>query len=243
MIFDIVVLAVFLISCLVAFLRGLIREVLTIFGLVGGLLAAWYVGPHFAPVMRGWLGAERGDEPRYLFDIVPYTVLADLLAYGSIFLLVVILLSVVSYMLSKSARAIGLGAVDRSMGVMFGMARAVVLLGLLYLLPYMMIEEKERQVLFGDSRARPHVERVSAWMAGFLPDAWQPEDRPDAGNDDPLARVTRQKIEKSIERLQGGATDAPEPAAIADPAPAQPPGYEDDQRRDLQDLIDDNLNE
>ena len=63
MIVDILVLAVLLISALIAFLRGFIREVLTITGVVGGLAAAYFGGPLLAPLMRGWLGVQEGVEP------------------------------------------------------------------------------------------------------------------------------------------------------------------------------------
>lgn len=238
MIFDLVVLAVFFVSCLVAFLRGLIRETLTIIGLVGGLLAGWYIGPLLAPLVRGWLHAGRHDEPRYLFGVVPYTVLADALAYGSIFLIVVILLTIVSYMLSKSARAVGLGAVDRSLGVLFGMVRAVVLLGLLYLPVYMLIGDKDRESLFGDSRLRPHVETVSAWMSGFLPESWK-TDAKDGKDKDAKDDTTRGKLE-ALEVLRPGNKDVQSEAA---PDAAAQPGYEDTERRDMQDLIGKNLNQ
>ena len=52
MILDILVTAVLLVSAIIAFFRGLILEVLTILGVVGGLAAAYFGGPIFSPTVR-----------------------------------------------------------------------------------------------------------------------------------------------------------------------------------------------
>ena len=66
MIFDFIVVLAVLASALISFMRGLIREVLTIAGVVGGGAAAVFFGPSLAPLMRDWLGAGNGKK---LFDI------------------------------------------------------------------------------------------------------------------------------------------------------------------------------
>src|SRR5690349_2935879 len=112
MIFDLVVIAALIVSCLIAFFRGFIREALTIIGVVGGLFAAVTLGPSFSPVVHGWLGepgkTEDGKEEK-LFGVLPYDMAADLIAYGSIFIIVVIILSVISHLMAGAARKLGLG--------------------------------------------------------------------------------------------------------------------------------------
>lgn len=170
MIFDGIVFVAIIVSSIIAFLRGFIRECLTIVGVAGGLAAAFLGGPKLVPLMRDWLGVVEGEkEPPKLFDLVPMTIVADVLAYGLIFLVVVILLSIVSHMLSGWAKAIGLGPVDRTLGVIFGIARAVLLLSLLYLPVYLLTGKEERDGWFKGSHTRLYIESGAKWIAAYLP--------------------------------------------------------------------------
>ena len=58
LVFDVVIIAILLISVLIAVLRGFIREVLTIFGVIGGVAAAYFLGP-LLPVSYTHLRAPR----------------------------------------------------------------------------------------------------------------------------------------------------------------------------------------
>jgi membrane protein required for colicin V production len=168
-VFDVVVAAVIFVSALIAFFRGFIREVLTILGVVGGLAASVLFGPLMVPVARGWLGIKDGAEPQHLFGVVPYPVIADVIAYGGVFVAVVIVLSIVSHFLSGWARAVGLGAADRTFGVLFGIARGIVLLTLLYLPVYLLVEGKVRGDWFKGSRTIFYVDTGAEFVAGLLP--------------------------------------------------------------------------
>jgi len=87
MIFDIIVLCIIGISAVIACLRGFIREALTVMGVVGGTVAAFAFGGKISPTFLEWFGGEKGD---YLFGMIPPQLAADVSAYGSIFLVVVI---------------------------------------------------------------------------------------------------------------------------------------------------------
>ncbi|MEZ5814529.1 MAG: CvpA family protein [Alphaproteobacteria bacterium] len=195
MIVDILVLVVLLISALIAFLRGFIREVLTITGVVGGLAAAYFGGPLLVPVMRGWLGVEEGVEPERLFGILPYDIVADALSYGSIFIIVVILLSILSHFLAESAKTIGLGAVDRTLGFIFGILRGVVLLGLLYLPVHLFIDDEATAGWFEDSKTHFYLEKTSAALADFIPSS-AVKDMEEGVEDLKEASQTRKKLEE-----------------------------------------------
>lgn len=235
MIFDLGVAAIILISCIIAFLRGFIRETLTILGVVGGAFAAISVGPGLSPVVQGWFGIEDGaEEPAKLFDVLPMTMVADLVAYGGIFILVVIILSIISHMLSGWAKAIGLGTLDRSFGVLFGIARGVVLLALLYLPVYVMVDEETRDGWFAQSRTRPYVESGAEWAKNLLPESVT-RDMEKRKNSD-AGKAAREKLEQMdvLRREDGSAT--PETDGGED-------GYRDEQRRNMNELIDGDFND
>lgn len=169
MIVDILVIIVVLLSALIAFLRGFIREILTIAGVLGGLAAAYYMGPNLSPTFRGWLGVEEGSEDK-LFGIVPYEMVADGLAYASIFILVVIVLSIISHFIAEKVKKIGLGAIDRTLGVIFGIVRGVILLAILYLPVHLLTEDDTKDEWFKDSRTHVYLEQTAGVLADFMPE-------------------------------------------------------------------------
>lgn len=168
MIIDIVVGAVVLISAIISFLRGLIRETLTIAGVIGGLFAAKFFGPSLAPTFKGWLDVTEETTDK-LFDIVPMGIVADVCAYAAIFIIVVIIISVISHFTAGAIKAMGLGPIDRTLGVIFGIARAVILLALLYLPFHLLMDEDSKAKYFADSKTHVFIEKTAEFMVRFLP--------------------------------------------------------------------------
>lgn len=237
MIVDVVVLAVLLVSAIIAFARGFIREVLTILGVVGGIAAAYTGGPYAAVYAREWLGVQEGVEPERLFGAVPYTLVADALAYGGIFILVVIMLSIVSHVLAESVKSLGLGAIDRSFGVVFGIARGVLLLGLLYLPVYLLVDQETKAKWFEGSRTFFYLEQTSAAMEKYLPESAKKK----AGEEFKKlqdANSTREKLEE-IKLLPGEDTERPVEAPPAEATPqGKTGGYNEDFRQKMDQFID-----
>lgn len=214
MIFDIIVIAALLISCLIAFLRGFIREVLTIIGVLGGAAAAVLVGPKVAPVVKAWLDHHKkkaevsGDATAQahahadrLFGILPYDMAADAIAYGGIFVVVVIILSIVSHLLSGWAKKIGLSAVDRTLGVLFGIARAMVLLALPYYAVAAVTGKATMDKWFEGSHTRPYVAMTADAIGGMLPksvsaDLNKAADKAAAKGEATMENATREKLEQ-----------------------------------------------
>lgn len=235
-IFDGVVVAILLISAIIAFLRGFIREVLTIFGVVGGLCAAYFAGPVFSPITAGWLGYDaKADPPQEMFGFIPYPVAADALSYGGIFIIVVILLSIISHFLAGWAKTAGLGAIDRTFGVMFGIARGVVMVGLLYLPLYLTMGPEPRDDLFKSSRTKFYVESAASFMASIVPESMTANIEKKVN--DKVAESTREKLQE-LEVLKG------ENAPVQKDESSDPEsGYSDDVRQDMNELIEGNTNE
>lgn len=235
MIVDILVLVVLLISALIAFLRGVIREILTITGVVGGLVAAYFGGPLLAPHMHGWLGVEEGVEPERLFGILPYDIVADALSYGAIFIIVVIVLSVLSHFLAEGARSVGLGAVDRSLGFVFGLLRGIVLLGLLYLPVHLFIDQDSKDAWFGSSKTHFYLERVASAMAEFIPEDAVEEAEKNIQEIEKTSE-TRKKLEEIDLLKRDGEQSPPEQDA---PPSQDSEGYNEEFRQQMDELFED----
>ncbi|HPQ51327.1 MAG TPA: CvpA family protein [Alphaproteobacteria bacterium] len=180
---DIGVILVLLISAGVSFFRGAIREVLTIVGVMGGALAALIFGGSLKPLTHGWFGIKDGVDAGKLFDILPMSLVADITAYAMVFIGVFVLLQLASYFLSSSAHAVGLGPIDRTLGVFFGLARGVLLLGLIYLPFYLILPEDNKKEWLSDAKTMFYVEQVSEWMASYLPQDGKDSDVADDARD------------------------------------------------------------
>jgi membrane protein required for colicin V production len=236
MIVDVVVAIVLILSALIALIRGFIRETLTIVGVVGGLVAAYFGGALLSPIVYGWFGVdETAEEPARLFDVIPYSMVADALSYGLIFISVVIVLSLASHVLAESAKSIGLGVVDRILGAGFGIARGVLLVALMYLPFYLLLDDDTKKSWFEQSASHPYLEKSAAVIASYIPQDTIDKIEQDAGK---LTDAVQQKeaVDGVIDRVTGeGAQDPAEtpqaPQANPEAAPAVnpqvPPAEED----------------
>lgn len=224
MIFDIIIVAVVLISALHAFWRGFIREILTIFGAIGGLFATLAYGDDLRPLMDGWLGVADGADGEKLFGVVSMSIVSAGLSYLAVFVLVFGVLSFIAHLIAEQVRALGLGAVDRTLGVVFGLARGLLIVGIFYLPLHILMSDDDKESWFKDSNTYPLVSAVSGWIETALPDDMMPfSNQP--GKDKPEDESAAK-------------------AAIAEPAPepktATPSsgGYTDQDRSKIDTLID-----
>lgn len=169
MILDIVVGVILFLSMLVAWFRGFIREVLTILGLVGACLAALYGAAYITPTLYEWMAGSKPEGAK-LFDMIPYNYVAIGSAYLLIFVIVFAALSLFTHWLSKTAKESGLGALDRSLGVLFGLLRALVLIGLMFVPVNALFDEEEKESWFSDSKTYVYVDYTARLIAAAIPD-------------------------------------------------------------------------
>ena len=240
MIIDGIVIAVLLISAIISFLRGFIRETLTILGVAGGLAAAYYGGPILAPIVKNMLGVHEGEPPHKLFNILPYPILADILSYGAIFIVIVIILSIVSHMLAESARAVGLGSLDRTLGIFFGLARGALLLAILYLPVYIGVDKTTKEEWFKGSKTDVYLEEASGKIASMIPQS-AVKNLDDAGKK--MEEQTESGVKAKLEQIDLLKKD--QPAKPADGAPAASDdksgqgGYSDEFRAKMKEMFKD----
>ncbi len=110
---DWAVVLVLAFSAGMAFLRGLIRSVISLLGVVVGIvLAAWY-----APVLAVWVG-------RWVREYL----LAETVAFVGILAATYVAANLLGRVLRSASQAVGLGLLDRLGGAVFGVVRAVVVM-------------------------------------------------------------------------------------------------------------------
>lgn len=157
---DGVLLLVMVLSGILAFLRGFVREALGIGAWIGAAFAAFTF---------------RGLVRPFMSQLVREEWLADGLAVAAIFLVVLIVLKLVIHVLAGKVQASPLGGVDRSLGALFGLARGFVIAILAYVLAGLL--EPDTGQWPGpvrEARSLPHVADGARWVVGLLPQEYRP---------------------------------------------------------------------
>jgi membrane protein required for colicin V production len=153
--FDIVVLVVIALSTLLAFLRGVIRELIALIAWIVGIVA----GVAFAPVVADWLpGGLEYPGLRYLIGFA--LVLIGVLLAGAL----------LAWPLAKAVRAVGLGFVDRFLGSIFGLVR-----GLLVVVAFVLVAgltDLPRTTWWQSSLLAAPLVAVALVVAQHLPGDW-----------------------------------------------------------------------
>jgi membrane protein required for colicin V production len=149
---DIVVLAVVGISVLLGVIRGLVREVLALVAWVAAFLVANLLTPEIAKLLPQAMASE---EIRLLVSFV------------AVFILVLIGLSVLAILASKLVKIAGLGAADRVVGGIFGLARGILVVMILVLLAG--LTALPRQPAWRNGIVSGPLEAVAGHVKAWLP--------------------------------------------------------------------------
>jgi len=152
--FDIAVLVILALSGILAFSRGMAREVLKLAAWIGAGFTAIYGFAYARPFAR---------------ELVPVEFLADTAAGVGIFLLALVILSFLANFIAEHFRDSGLNALDRSLGFVFGVARGVVVVSLSYLFLVWIVKGENLPDWVIEAKTRPFVERGAALLVQIAP--------------------------------------------------------------------------
>jgi uncharacterized membrane protein required for colicin V production len=166
-IFDVVVVLVMVLSGMLAFFRGFVREVLSLGAWVGaGLITLYYfpdVSAWLAPQLQNTDAADEPDAKAQLGMMVVAFVGTYLTALLSIMVINRFLIKVL-----KSNKDIGL--LDNGLGLIFGLFRAALLLSLGYFVLSFVFPEDKLPPWLEASQTRPYVAKGAAMLAKVAPE-------------------------------------------------------------------------
>ena len=213
---DLAVLGVIAVSAVFAFARGFVRETLSIVAWVGAALATLYgFTKAYAIIIR----------------FVTTPLLADLIAGVGLFVISLIVLTILTGYLARFVHSTALSPIDRTLGLIFGLARGAVLVSLAYLLLDVSLPQNDRPGWVKQAKSEPFLAQGADMLRSVLPESLQAKSA--AAIDDAQRTVERAKEAQKAMR----ALSTPAAPPTAKPGQEQTPSYKSGDRRDMDRLI------
>jgi membrane protein required for colicin V production len=185
-----------LVSAMLAMVRGFSREILSIASWVAAAAAAFFFYRPVLPYVQPYIDNEQ---------------LAMAAAAGIVFIIALIVVTVITMKLADFIIDSRVGALDRTLGFLYGAARGilVVAVGLLF---FNWLVGTNPPAWIAEAKSRPLLESIGATLESMLPD-------------DPENSILKQLQIDEAPEAGTEAPPAPE-AAPADPAPIETPPAE-----------------
>ncbi len=157
---DFAVLGVMALSGLLACMRGFVREVLSIGAWIGAFLIAANAQAYGKQFASQWI-----SDPQ----------IAGTASFVVILLVALIILKIVARSISKLVSGIGLGSIDRTLGLVFGLGRGALLAIVAYILAGMTTSIDHWPDAAKDARCLPFIYTGAVWVQqNALPPEYRP---------------------------------------------------------------------
>lgn len=161
-IIDGVVAIVIVVSALLAYSRGFVREVLAIAGWIGATILAFIFADQAQPLVRQI--PVLGD---FIGDSCELSVIA---AFAAVFAVALILFSIFTPLFAGAVQRSALGGLDQGLGFLFGVARGILLVAVAFFV-YQTALAGQDVPMVEDSRSAAVFARVTGQIAEQDPEA------------------------------------------------------------------------
>ncbi len=151
---------IILLSGVLAYSRGFVRETLSILGWIGAAVAAYYFAPMVTPLI-----AEVPILSEFLGDSCELSIIAG---FAAVFALALILISIFTPVFSGAVQRSAVGGVDQGLGFLFGVVRGVLLV-VVALIIYDRVMIGEPVAMVDDSRSAEVFANLSDRVAEEIP--------------------------------------------------------------------------
>jgi len=152
---DLGLIVVVLISAFLAMLRGLTREVLAIASWGAAALAAIYLHPLVLPYVKPYIAKD---------------VIALAVAAAAVFFVTLIAVSLITIKLSDAILDSKIGALDRSLGFLFGAVRGLLLCVIAFVFFNWLVPAQTQPGWVKTARMRPLLQATGDRLMAVLPD-------------------------------------------------------------------------
>ena len=136
---------VILISAILAYSRGFVREALSIAGWVVAAIVAFIFAPKAEPIIR---------EIPYVNTILESCSISIIAAFFVVFALTLIVVAIFTPLFAGAVKNSALGGIDQGLGFLFGAARGVLLVLVAFIAYDMIVPEDQGYPVVEDSKSR-----------------------------------------------------------------------------------------
>lgn len=161
-IIDGVVALVIVVSALLAYSRGIVREAMAILGWIGAAIVAFMLADEVEPLVKEV--PVLGD---FIADSCELSIIA---AFAAVFAVALIVVSFFTPLFSSLVQRSALGGVDQGLGFLFGVARGVLLVAIAFFI-YDQVITGTNYTMVDDSRSAIVFERFTDQIAEQNPEA------------------------------------------------------------------------
>lgn len=151
---DIILIGVMLISALLAMIRGFMREVLSIAAWAAAAVATILLYNRLLPIAKA---------------NIPSDMLATVAVVGGIFLITLLLVSIVTVRISDMILDSRIGALDRTLGFLFGLARGLIIVVVAFLFFAWLVPSNKQPDGVRNAKSRVVLENTGEWLQALLP--------------------------------------------------------------------------
>jgi len=151
---DLILLVVMLISALLAMVRGFMREVLSIASWAAAAVLTLYAYPRLKPVVLQYFSND---------------VVASAITVGGVFLGTLLIVSVVTIKISDTILDSRVGALDRTLGFLFGLARGLVIV-VAFLFFAWLVPDRSQPEWVKNAKSRVVLQGTGQWLMSMLPE-------------------------------------------------------------------------
>jgi membrane protein required for colicin V production len=150
---DLFVVAAIVISMGFAIARGFVRETLSMFSWAAAAFATLYFGRYVVPLMA----------PHFS------PLVAEIAAYSTVFVLVLLPLSFIGHRIAQNVRSSQVGPIDRSLGAAFGILRGLAVIAILYIGYSLVIPVHAQGAWIGKARSLPLIQKSAKVLLSLIP--------------------------------------------------------------------------
>ncbi|MCL2384270.1 MAG: CvpA family protein [Alphaproteobacteria bacterium] len=154
---DLGLIAVILVSAFLAMLRGFSREILAITSWVAAAVAAFYLHPLVVPYVKTYIKADLNEN------------VARGIAAAAVFLVALIIVSLLTVRLSDAILDSRIGALDRSLGFLFGAGRGFLLCVIAFIFFNWLVPPQTQPEWVKNARTRPLLQATGDQLIALLP--------------------------------------------------------------------------
>jgi membrane protein required for colicin V production len=154
-ILDLVLLAVMLISGLLAMVRGFMREILSIAAWGMAALVTLYAFSKLLPTAKTYFNNDT---------------VASVVVIAGVFIGTLIVVSIITVRISDMILDSRIGALDRTLGFVFGLARGLLIVVVAFLFFSWLVPDKQRPDWVTNAKSRTMLDSTGEWLKGLLPD-------------------------------------------------------------------------